>query len=198
MNTHARPTHAVTLPADLPRRRWTLAEVERMVATGIVRDDERIELIDGEIVAMSPKGRRHEIIRSALAHRWSREAPEDIMVCQETPLQLDDHVAPEPDIILHPMAILPPDVRGDTVLLVVEIADSSHTYDLETKAPIYAAFGVREYWVIDARTLVTTLHRRPSAGGYEERATIAGSDEVSPAAVPSLGMSLAELVPSLL
>lgn len=169
-----------------------------MVAAGIVHHDERIELIDGELVAMSPKGRRHEIIRSALINRWVKLAPNDVALSSESPLQLDEHVAPEPDIILHPGSVLVPDVRADTVLLVVEVADSSHTYDLETKAPIYASFGVREYWVIDAKTLVTTIHRGPSADGYAERASFGCKETVTPAAVPSLGVTLADLAPSLL
>ncbi len=186
------------LPSDLPRRRWTLAEVEQMVAAGILRDDERVELIGGEIVAMSLKGRRHEIIRGALVNSWGKLRPDDVALHSETPLQLDESVAPEPDIILHPTTLLPPDVRGNTVLLAVEISDSSYSYDLQTKAPIYAAFGVREYWVIDAKSLITTVHRKPSATGYAERTTHASNETVRPEAVPMLGMSLAELVPSLL
>lgn len=183
---------------ELLLRRWTLAEVEQMVAAGIVAEGEHVELIDGSVVEMRPRGRRHEIIRSVLCNRWVKAIPTSIGLGSLTPLQLDDYFAPEPDIILHPLDILPPDVRGDTALLVVEIADSSHTYDLETKAPIYAAFGVREYWVIDAKSLVTTVHRRPSAGGYAERMTHASNETVAPEAVPMLGMSLAELAPSLL
>ncbi len=139
MNTHARPS-ALLPAADAPdgpaRRRWTLAELEHMVAAGVIAEDERIELIDGEVVAMSPKGRWHEIVRNALALHWSRKSSTDIGIATETPLQLAPKTSPESDIIIYPASLVAPDVRGDTVLLVVEIADSSISYDLKIKAPI--------------------------------------------------------------
>ena len=116
------------------------------------------------------------------------------MVASEPPLQLDPNTAPEPDIILYPANILGPDVRGDTVLLVVEISDSSLSYDLKIKAPLYASFGVREYWVIEPKTLVTTIHRDPRPDGYADIREFAGAETVVPMAVPSLALRLMELV----
>ena len=198
MNTHARTSDlaaASSIEADaLPRRRrWTLAEVEQAVAAGIIAENERIELIDGDLVAMSPKGRRHEVVRHALAFRWARQCPDAIMLAVEPSFQLDVDVAPEPDLILHPASLVAPDVRGDTVLLVVEVSDSSYSYDLKIKAPLYARFGVREYWVIDPKSMVTTIHRLPTAAGYTDVREYAATDRVEPMAVPELGICLADL-----
>ncbi len=165
-----------------------------MVAAGVIPESERIELIDGEVVAMSPKGRRHEIVRSELALAWLRALPAHVKLTMEVPLQLAAETNPEPDIILYPAAFVAPDVDGATVLLVVEIADSSISYDLQVKAPVYAAFGVREYWVIDARSLVTTIHREPRDGTYSIIREVPGIDTIAPAAVPSLVIRLADLL----
>jgi Uma2 family endonuclease len=197
MNTHARP--ATLLPAvgsaEAPaRRRWTLAELEHMVAAGVIPESERIELIDGEVVAMSAKGRRHEIVRNELALAWSRRLPPELKLATETPLRLDPETAPEPDIIVFPAPLLAPDVNGDSVLLVVEISDSSVSYDLNVKSIVYAAFGVREYWVIDARSLVTTVHRRLNDKGYADICEIPGVDTITPLAAPSLATRLADLI----
>jgi Uma2 family endonuclease len=197
MNTHARP--ATLLPAagsaEAPvRRRWTLAELEHMVATGVIAESERIELIDGEVVAMSAKGRQHEIVRVALAHCWSRKCPDELVVASETPLRLDPETAPEPDIILFPASLLAPDVDGASVLLVVEISDTSVSYDLVVKSVVYAAFGVREYWVIDPRKRVTTVHRQLGEKGYADIRQFPYADTIAPLAAPALAVCLADLI----
>jgi hypothetical protein len=90
--------------------------------------------VGGEIVPMSPKGRRHEIVRGVLALRFSRAAPESLFVVSEPQFHLTEDTYAVPDILVHPSAIKTPDVRGGDALLVVEIADTSLAYDLQTKA----------------------------------------------------------------
>jgi Uma2 family endonuclease len=165
-----------------------------MVAAGVIPESERIEMIDGEVVAMSAKGRRHEIVRNELALAWSRRLPPELKLATETPLWLDPETAPEPDIIVFPAPLLAPDVNGDSVLLVIEISDSSVSYDLKVKSVVYAAFGVREYWVIDARSLVTTVHRGLNDQGYAEIREIPGVDTITPSASPALATRLADLI----
>jgi Uma2 family endonuclease len=188
---HHRPG---TLAAEgVPRWRWTVAEIERMAADGYFRSDERFELVGGEIVPMSPKGRRHEIIRSALAFRFSRQAPEGVFVVSEPQFNLDDDTYLNPDILVHPIAISTPDVRGRDALLAVEIADSSLRYDLNTKGPIYAAHGVREYWVINAITLTTMVHRKPSGKTYGSVDEVAPGGTLTPSLVPAFAVALGAL-----
>jgi Uma2 family endonuclease len=186
-----RPT---TRAADgLPRWSWTVAEIERMAVGGYFRDEDRFELVGGEIVPMSPKGRRHEIVREALAFRFSRAAPEGVFVASEPQFNLADDTYTVPDILVRPAAIKTPDLRGTDALLVVEIADTSLVYDLQTKAQLYASHGVPEYWVINAATLVTTLHTQPSGTTYGAIREFAPGALISPALASALAVSLAAL-----
>ena len=196
MNEHVRPERlpGTTQAAEgLPRRRWSVAEIEAIVAKGIVGEDERFELVGGEVVPMCPKGRRHEVLRSELALFMTRRASDDLMVVAEAQLNLTDDTYLLPDILVHPKAIKVPDVRGPTALLVVEISDSSLSYDLLTKAPQYASHGVREYWVINAQTLVTTIHRQPAGSTYAQVERLEADDRLIPEAVPQLAVTLRDL-----
>ena len=157
MNEQLRPASlSLTTQAaeGLPRRRWTVAELEEMVPKGIIAEDERIELIGGEVVPMSPKGRRHESIRCELAFQMSRQAPASLRVAVEVQFNLADDAYLVPNILVYPAATRVHDVRGPSALLVVEIADSSLAYDLDTNAGIYA--GMRRARVLG--------HQRQNAG----------------------------------
>jgi Uma2 family endonuclease len=196
MNEQLRPSSLpfTTQAAEgLVRRRFTVAEIESMIAKGIIGEDERIELIGGEVVAMAPKGVRHEAIRNELAFHLARRCPADLRVASEAPLTLAADEFVEPDLFVHTRSVRLADVRGDTTLLVVEIADSSLAYDLDTKAGIYAVCGVREYWVVNARTLETRVHRQPSAAGYGNVNNMPAGARLTPHLAPDLSISLSDL-----
>jgi Uma2 family endonuclease len=185
------PQRPTTQAADgLPRWRWTVAEIEKMSADGYFHEDERFELVGGEIVPMAAKGRRHEIIRGKLAFRFTKLAPDGVFVISEPQFNLADDTYLMPDILVHPAALDTPDVRGADALLVVEIAETSLHYDLNTKAPIYAANGVREYWVVNTGTLATMVHKELSGQSYEFVKEIAPSVVIAPSLVPALAVSL--------
>lgn len=134
-----------TQAADgLPRRKWSADEIQRMIDADIMQHGEHFELIGGEPVAMAAKGVRHERVKFRLGSLWSRRAPDTIWVAQETPLRLGPHAEPEPEWIVFPSSINLEDVRGDTVLLVVEVSKSSLKHGLGFNARVYASFGVRE------------------------------------------------------
>lgn len=175
----------VTTAAEgLPRRRFTVAEVEAMVAAGVMDEDERVELIGGELVPMSPKGIRHEILKAALLHRWYRAAPDDVTLVPETTFRLSEDTYLEPDVVIFPKAAGLRGLTAATALLVVEIADSSLRYDLGRKARLYAGFEVRELWVIDAVALTLRVYRDPSADGYRSARDYDLTDRVTPAFAP--------------
>jgi Uma2 family endonuclease len=175
----------VTTAAEgLPRRRFTVAEVEAMVAAGVMEEDERVELIGGELVPMSPKGIRHEVIRMALQRRWYKLAPDDIDLATETTFRLSEDTYLEPDVVIHPRATGLMGLTGAAALLVVEIADSSLRYDMGRKAALYASFGVRELWVIDAVRLTTRVFRGPSAEGYRDARDCGPSHRLAPLIAP--------------
>jgi Uma2 family endonuclease len=189
------PQRPTTQAADgLPRWCWTVAEIERLAAAGFFNEYDQFELLGGEIVPMmSPAGRRHETIRLELAHRMARLAREDVMVAQEPQFNLSPDTFVKPDILVHPHAIKTYDLQGVDALLVVEVAETSLSYDLKTKLPLYASHGVREYWVINAVTRVTTVHRQPSGNAYAVTEELPPEARLVPSLAPELAVSLNEL-----
>src|ERR1700704_1326169 len=170
MNEQLRPaTLPVTTQAaeGLPRRRWSVAEIEEMVAKGIILEDERFELIGGDAVPMSPKGNRHELVKAALQQHWfPRIVGTPINLITETTLRTGQDEFLEPDFLFWPRAIPLENVPAAIALLITEVADTSLGYDLGRKAGIYARLGLQELWVVDANSLVTTIHRVPGPNGY--------------------------------
>jgi Uma2 family endonuclease len=130
-----------------------------MVEMGLLDPDERIELIHGEIIDMGREGAAHWHARQKLISWLLRRLPVDIELAPDGPLRLADDEEPEPDFYLFPASMNVNDVRGGDVILAVEIADSSLNKDRDIKAPLYAAHGVREYWIIDLENRVTLKHK---------------------------------------
>jgi Uma2 family endonuclease len=196
MNEHFTfpPQRPTTQAAEgLPRWRWTVAEVERLEAAGFFGGYDEFELLGGEIVPMSPKGRRHDLVREELSFRFTKLAPPGVFVAPEPQLNLSADTYTAPDILVRPAAIKTPDLRGRDALLLVEIADSSLGYDLDTKAPLYASHGIPEYWVINALTLMTTVHLRPVGNVYTSAGKFSPAVRLVPSLVPQLAVSLSEL-----
>lgn len=196
MNEQLRPPSlSLTTQAaeGLLRRRWSVAEIEQIVAAGILPEDERFELIGGEVVIMSPKGLRHEVVKKALLRHWYRAVPDGLDLIPETTLRLDEDTYLEPDIVVFRTEDGLARLDGGTALLAVEIADTSLAYDIGRKAAIYAAFGVAELWVIDAVKLITRMHREPSLTGYRSAADWPASERLTPRQAPALALALADL-----
>jgi Uma2 family endonuclease len=181
MGSAARVTSAAE---GLPRRRFTVAEVEAMVAAGVMEEDERVELIGGELVPMSPKGNQHEVVKSALVDLWIRSRPDDCRVTQETTFRLSEDTYLEPDVVIYPRANGLRGLTGANVLLVVEIADPSLHYDTGRKAALYASFGIRELWVIDAVRLTTRVFREPAPDGYHDTQDFGPAERLVPVVAP--------------
>jgi Uma2 family endonuclease len=192
MNRHLSDM-TTTAAEGLPRRRFTVAELERMTEAGILEEDERIELIGGEIVPMSPKGHHHEILKAALNLYWVPKLPSDFGLVTETTFRLSTDTYLEPDFVFFPKSSGIRGLSAATAQLVVEIADSSLGYDLGRKAALYASFGVAELWVIDAVRLVTHIHREPQAQGYRSVSEHTPSQRLVPQALPGLAVALSEL-----
>jgi Uma2 family endonuclease len=162
-------------------------------AAGMFTEYDRLELIGGEMVPMSPKGLRHERLRIMLAHSWSRMAPTGIIVASEPQFNLDEDFFLNPDVLVHAMAIHTDKLQGPEALLVVEIAETSLRYDTKIKLPIYASHGVPEYWIINAVTLATTIHRSPFEQTYTVAEEFSVDDILIPSRVPELAISLKTL-----
>ncbi len=177
----------------MPRRAWTVAEIEAMVQARIIGEDERFELIGGEVVPMSPKGARHEAVKIVVNEHLQQTKSPDLFVAQETTLHLNDKSFLEPDFCVFLRSVKVRDLRGYDVLLAIEVADTTLAYDLGRKLGVYAAFGIPEVWVIDANTLVTHVHRRLGPNGYADILQAGSEETLTATRAPSVSMCLAQL-----
>ncbi len=177
----------------LLRHRFTFTDIEAMVKAGILQADDRIELIGGELVPMSPKGNHHEVLKAALLNHWIRRLPDTIRLIPETTFRLTPDTYLEPDFVFYDKATTLKGLNGQTAHLVVEIADSSFAYDIGHKAALYATFGIRELWVVHAVRLETRIHREPSAEGYRAIIDLPADQALSPLFAPELAVTLAAL-----
>jgi len=155
------------MAAQMTHHHFTVDEYERMVECGILTEDDRVELIAGEIIAMSPIGPLHASIVTVLTEIFMRAVPPDVVVIVQNPIRLPDDSEPQPDLALawradyrraHP-------TPGD-VLAVVEVADSTRVFDRDTKLPLYAAAGIAEAWLVDLVAGRIERHTEPGPDGY--------------------------------
>ena len=168
------------------RRRFTSAEYHAMAKAGILSEDERVELIAGEIVRMAPIGSRHAGCVKRLNRRFSRLGDRALVSVQD-PIALSPAHEPEPDL-----AILRPRQDDYTqshptpadVLLVIEVADFTVEYDRDVKIPLYARAGIPEAWLVDLIQRVIEVYRDPSENGYRETRVLHYGDPLSPQAFP--------------
>ena len=187
-------SRVTTAAEGLPRRRFTVAEVEGMVAAGVIGEDERVELIGGELVPMSPKGLRHEVVKTALLDRWIRIRPDECRLTPETTFRLSADTYLEPDVVIYSRSTGLKCLTGPSALLVVEIADFSLRCDMGRKAALYASFGVRELWVVDAVRLTTRTFGAPTERGYAEKRDYRAAERIIPMLAPAeFGIAFSEL-----
>jgi Uma2 family endonuclease len=187
-----------SMAVTLRRHRFTLDEYHRMAATGILGEDAHVELIEGEIIEMSPIGSRHAGTVARIHHLASTRLGDRAVVWSQSPLLLVQlQSEPEPDLmLLAPRADFytaglpePPAVR-----LLVEVAESSLAYDRRTKFPLYARAGVTEAWLVDLDGGRVEIHRSPSRGGYHDVRAPRADETFAPAAFPDLAVTLRDLL----
>lgn len=188
----APPPNTTRAAEGLPRRRFTVREIEAFVEAGVMAENERFELIGGEIVPMSPKGMRHERIKMWLMEELVRNLPRSLATNPETTFRLSEDTFLEPDFVVFERASGLEGLAGGTCLLAIEIGVSSLGYDRGRKAQIYASFGVKELWVIDGRQLGTRVFRDPEGGGYASVLDHAAEVTLKPLAVSGFGFRLAD------
>ena len=164
-----------------------------MIRAGIIAENERIELIGGEVVPMSAKGSHHESVKAALNRFWVPVLSDDVSYITETTLWIGDRDFLEPDFVFWPRTVAIKDLSISVIQLLVEAADSSLAYDRGRKATIYAKLGLREYWVIDAVQLTTRVHRDPVGDTFASIEDCAPGDLLSPRELPALAVRLSGL-----
>jgi Uma2 family endonuclease len=196
MNIQLRPpglSYVTQAAEGLERRRWTVAEIEAMVVAGIIDENERFELIDGEVVPMSPKGIRHERVKISLNKWWMKRLPTGIELAQETTFRLNEANFLEPDFVFFASTTKLADLKPANTLLAVEVSDSTLRHDSGRKAKLYACHAVVELWVIDVESLQTHIFTRPSEEGYLERRVVEPSYVLAPRFAPEISVKMGEL-----
>lgn len=181
-----------TRTADgLPRRLLSVADIERMVAAGMIDDDENFELIEGEIVPMGPKSNAHERIKSALIIAIANTLPSNLWLGAESSIFLSQDTIVEPDICVYPRHLQSTNVKGPDIVLAIEVSASSLVYDLGRKARVYARHGVRELWVVDANTRRTFVHRQPDGAAWTSIVELAPDAPLVIAELPAFTLRMA-------
>ncbi len=186
-------------PGLPPRRAFSVDDIRRMIEAGVLGEDERMELIEGEIIMMSAKSIAHDNIKNALLIAFAKVVPDHIYVGVESTLQLADDILVEPDIAIVSRAIYKADPKGfaqpraEHVHLLIEVAVSSMSYDRETKARLYARHGIREYWVIDANERRTFVHTGPTADGWSSIVERGPDEALTTAALPGFALKLGDI-----
>ncbi len=186
-----------TLP---PRRRFTVEEFYRMADAGIFTEDDRVELIEGDIVTMMPIGARHAACVNRLNHMLARMIGDDVIVSVQNPLRLDEKNEVLPDIVVlrfRPDFYANAHPTPEDVLLVVEVAETSLAYDRETKVPLYARHDIPECWLVNLQDNVVEVYRQPSPHGYKEVHYLRSEDTLRPLAFTDIAIPVSELVPKI-
>lgn len=181
----------------LPRYRLTCHDFERMVDAGILHAEDRVELWDGQLILMSPINAPHEVIVRRLNELFHRLKPLHAKVGVQGPVTLGPHNVRYPDISL---------VDGNhqgyghvhagpkDIYILVEVADSSHKFDVTTKARMYAEAGIREYWIVSAATKSVTVYRVPRDGRYQSvSAPHTRDDSLSVEAFPGMTFPVSDV-----
>jgi Uma2 family endonuclease len=186
----------MAVEVERARRRFTVEEFERMADAGILTCADRVELIRGEIVEMSPIGLRHAAFVANLTQLLVMRMAGRAVVRVQGPVVVAPDSRPQPDLALLRHRAVPYREAAATpgdVLLLIEVADSSLAYDRMVKRRLYAETGIAEYWVVDCAAESVEIHRAPGPDGYREVSPEVGSGLVSPAAFPDAALALSDI-----
>ena len=185
------------MPVQLLKRSFTVEEYHRMVQAGILTEDDRLELIEGEIVAMTPIGSKHAACVNRLTRLLSDQVGRRAILSVQNPINLGERSEPQPDLALlhvrpdfyasaHPE---PPDV-----LLVVEVAETSADVDREVKVPLYARAGIPEVWLVDLAGECVEVFQEPAPQGYQQIQRVRRGQRVAPQAIPDLELAVDDVL----
>jgi len=179
------------------KRLFTVDEYLQMGCSGIFTEDDRVELIEGEIIRMSPIGNRHYACVNCLTMLFCRYLDRKAVVHVQNPIDLDKYSEPQPDIVL--LKHRSDFYKGkrpqpEDVLLVVEVADSTLDFDRYVKVPLYARHGITEVWIVDLEKQQLEVHRNPTLQGYENVELFQPGQSLSPQAFPEIQLAVSDIL----
>ncbi len=178
-------------------KRWSREEYDKMIEAGVFSPDERVELVEGDIIQMTAQNARHATAVRAAEEALRLAYRQGYDVRTQLPLAIGPDSEPEPDVAV---------VRGHwreyvnahptTALLVVEVADSSLDLDRRRKARVYAQASIPEYWIVNLADRVLEVHRDPRADvGYQSQQCLGADQAISPLASPLANIAVKDLIP---
>jgi len=185
------------MSVQIARHWFTVAEYNRMGETGIFSEDDRVELIEGEIIEMSPIGERHAACVDALAELFREQLQRQVIVRVQNPIQLGNYSEPQPDVALlkrrddfyrraHP--------TSQDVLLVVEVAETTLEYDRQIKAPLYAQAGIEELWIVNLADEQIEIYAQPANGAYQSQRQAGRGETINSPGTFNLTLSVDEIL----
>lgn len=181
----------------LPLRLWTFQEYHQMAEVGILQPDEKVELVAGQIIKMSPQGSPHAAAITRTNRLLGKLLGEKVLIRLQLPIELNDFSEPEPDVAVvrvdqldyeesHPQA--------DDVYLIIGVADSTLKRDCELKAKDYAQSGIADYLVLDVKNQQLRVFREPTEDGYQSEVVLGEDGVVSPLQFSDCQIAVAELL----
>jgi len=179
------------------RHKLSVSDYYRMGDAGILQEDSRVELIEGELIDMSPIGSHHAGIVTLMLHLLNKEINDQAIVSVQNPVRLSDWSEPQPDMmLLKPRSDYYYDSHPEPsdVLVLIEVADSSIDYDRKTKLPLYGQSGIQEFWIIDLNAQRLECYRQPNETGYSQCETLDKTGKISPAALPAVILDLSRIL----
>lgn len=173
------------MAVQLQRRTFTVDEYHQMIEAGVLTEDDRVELLEGEIVKMTALGSPHAGCVDRLNRLFNRRVGDEAIVRIQSPIQLNEISEPEPDVALlrpRPDFYAESHPKPEEVLLVVEVAESSVEHDRDTKIPAYGRAGIEEAWLVDLVDEVIEVYTDPSPQGYRNMRRLWRGDHFAPQA----------------
>src|SRR6185312_11009072 len=190
-------TRLLTRNPWVARRPLTVADYHRMGEVGILTERDRVELIEGELIAMSPIGSEHSGTVNALTRRLVQMVGDRGVVAVQNPVQLDDLTEPEPDFaVLKPRAddYRRATPRANEVLLIIEVADSSLGYDRAVKRSLYARHGIPEFWIVNLVAGEVEVCRTPAGDRYASVVTVGRDGMLEPELLPGTTIPVSAVI----
>ena len=172
-----------------PRQlRFSVDEYYKMIELGMLKDYEKSEIIEGELIPKMPIGDRHAFAVDNLTRFFIKNVSDDILVRVQNPIRISDFNEPEPDIVLadltkfdgkrHP--------RPAETILIVEVSDSTLKYDRDTKLSLYAEAEIPEVWIVNLKNNIIEVHQKPSNGIYQLAQIYKREETVKSSVLPNL------------
>ncbi len=184
--------------ATVVRRLITADEFERMGQAGILHEDDRVELIDGEMYQMAALGSQHMGCVIRVTNWLGSRVAGRALVSVQNAVRLSEHSQPQPDVVLLRLredSYFTKVPGPEDVLLLIEVADSSLGFDRDTKLPRYARAGIAEVWIVDLQRRRITVYREPGPNGYQVVTRHTRGGVLTLAAFPDLQMRWEDIFP---